>query len=749
MEIKDYITMVRRWAWLLAAGLALGMAGGFLGSIFQTPIYQASTRVLVLRASQAEKNTDTYLGDQQLVQTYIQLLTTRPVLEGASAQLGFDVKASQVYVNQIRDMQAIQLTVEDSDPQRAADIANILVQVLISQNEQIQTGRYALTEQSIQAQITQVEDQIDRMSTEIENVSVETVQQQLLQVEAQISTMQAEVTQLQTEIQQLTPPASTEQQTQLNEKEARLNQIQPVLSLSQQIYADLLILGKPSTSQDETTRLSQLQTTLKLYQEIYINLLNNLEAIRLARLQNTPNVVPIEAAVVPANPIRPKPLTTTGLGAVLGLLLAGGVVFLIEYMDDTIRTPEDIERILKLPVIGYIGEIAVGTGEAVDVHVLKHPRSPVSEAFRSLRTNLEFTNVDRSLKKILVTSSGPGEGKTMISVNLASIIAQGGKKVLLLDADMRRPRIHKIFGVSNRVGLSTLFRGNATVRSVMKPVDGMSDVFLITSGSLPPNPAELLASAKMDSILEEAGLLVDVIIVDSPPSLVSDFQVLATKLDGVLMVIQPGHTHADAAFAMLEQLGRVDGRGLGVVLNKIPRNNYYGGYQHYYYPSKKGEYYYQHEPEAQSQPPIEVSPIKYLPQAQSQPTPIVDPLPAPVQPIVKEPENIEPVAQVLDVPVPPEPVATIHEEMSSPLIVVEQEPDLEELSVSEPIAQMIESPSPVNSPMFVEEPEPTVMETVTEPSPQWMSVPEEEPVSYVIKFHRLEYFVEEYDEGSD
>ncbi len=99
MEIKDYITMVRRWAWLLAAGLALGMAGGFLGSIFQTPIYQASTRVLVLRASQAEKNTDTYLGDQQLVQTYIQLLTTRPVLEGASAQLGFDVKMGYVHLS--------------------------------------------------------------------------------------------------------------------------------------------------------------------------------------------------------------------------------------------------------------------------------------------------------------------------------------------------------------------------------------------------------------------------------------------------------------------------------------------------------------------------------------------------------------------------------------------------------------------------------------------------------------------------
>ena len=625
MEIKDYITMVRRWAWLLATGLVVGALGGFLVSIFQTPIYQASTRILVLRASQAEKNTDTYLSDQQLVQTYIQLLTTRPVLEGASALLGFDVSGSQVSVQQIRDVQAIQLTVEDANPQRAADIANILVQVLITQNELIQTGRYSQTEQSIQAQITQIENQITQMSTEIENVSTETVQQQLTQVEAQIATMQAEVTQLQTDIRQLTPPTTNEQQILLSEKEARLNQVQPVLSLSQQIYADLLVLGRPSTSEDSTTRLSQLQTTLKLYQEIYINLLNNLEAIRLARLQNTPNVVSIESAVVPSKPVRPKPVTNTGLSAIVGLLLAGGIAFLIEYVDDTIRTPEDIERILKLPVIGYIGDISIEQGGTVDVHVLKNPRSPVSEAFRSLRTNLEFTNVDRALKNLLVTSSGPGEGKTMIAVNLATIIAQGGKRVLLLDADMRRPRIHKIFGLSNRVGLSTLFRGNITVRSVMHSVEGMENVFIITSGSLPPNPTELLASAKMDHILQEAGQDVDVIVVDSPPSLVADFQVLATKLDGVLMVVQPGHTRADAAFAMLEQLGRVDGSMLGVVLNKIPRDSrYYGGYYHNYYPNKRGEYYYHQEDENQPQLQANNQLMRLLPQADVQPVEFFD-----------------------------------------------------------------------------------------------------------------------------
>jgi succinoglycan biosynthesis transport protein ExoP len=625
MEIKDYLSIARRWAWLLAAGLILGALGGFLGSIFQTPIYQASTRLLVLRASQTEKNNDTYLTDQQLVQTYIQLLSTRPVRESASALLGYDVSASQVSAQQIRDMQAIQLTVQDANPQRTADIANTLVQVLIEQNEKIQTGRYTLTEQSIQAQITQVENQIASMGTEIENVSTETVQQQLKQVEDQIAVMQAEVTQLQNDIRQLKPVDTTgkpillsqDQQILLSEKEARLNQILPVLTLSQQIYADLIVLGKPATSQDDTTRLSQLQTTMKLYQEIYINLLNNLEAVRLARLQNTPNVVSIEAAMVPAKPIRPKPVTNSGLAAVVGLMLAGGIAFLIEYLDNTIRTPEDVERILNVPIIGYIGDINIGKGEAVNVHVMKHPRSPVSEAFRSLRTNLEYTNVDRSVNKILIASAGPGEGKSTVAANLAAIIAQGGKRVLLIDADMRRPTIHSIYGISNRVGLSTLFRGNMTVRSMMCAVAGVDNIFIIPSGSLPPNPTELLASARMDQILLDAGHEVDVIVVDCPPSLVADYQVLSTKMDGVLIVIQPGKTHANGAFAMLEQLGRVNAHTLGVVLNKIPRNSqHYGGYHYYSGSSKQGGYYYQKDKQSQPPPQVEDQARRSLPQAE-------------------------------------------------------------------------------------------------------------------------------------
>lgn len=599
--------MLRRWAWLLVTGVMLGALVGAVVSILETPIYQSSTRILVMRAPQQQNADYTYVDDQQLVQTYIQLLTTQPVLQKAAEVLGSSVRSGQIQVQQFNDTSTILVTVEDENAQRASDIANILVQVLINQSENIQSGRYALTEQSIQAQVTQVESQIKLLETEINNISAETVIEQQKQVENQIAILQAEVTQLENEIQSLTLVSTIGQQNLLNEKESRLNQIKPVLELYQQIYTDLVVLGKPISSDDATTRLAQLQTTLQLYQQIYINLLNNLESVRLARLQNTPNVVQIEAASPSSKPVRPKPVTNIEFTAIIGLLIAGGIAFLIEYLDDTIRTPEDIEKNLKLPVIGYIGEMETQKGESTDAHVLYHPRSPVSEAFRSLRTNLEFTNVDQTLKKILVTSSGPGEGKTTIAINLAMIIAQGGKRVLLIDADMRRPRIHSIFGITNRMGLSTLFRANATVQSVMRPVEGINNIFIIPSGSLPPNPTELLASTKMDRILEEASQLVDIIIVDSPPSLVTDYQVLATKTDGVLLVIQPGHTRADVTCAMLEQIERVNARPLGVVLNKIPRNSYYYGNYHYYRHYAKGGYYSLPEQQISPQLPVGIS----------------------------------------------------------------------------------------------------------------------------------------------
>jgi capsular exopolysaccharide synthesis family protein len=303
------------------------------------------------------------------------------------------------------------------------------------------------------------------------------------------------------------------------------------------------------------------------------------------------------------------------LAAAVGLMLAAGIVFLVEYLDDTLKTPEDVERSLGIPVLGFVAEMQYKDKSAEEVYVSRQPRSPVSEAFRSLRTNLEFASVQKPIQTFLVTSPGPSEGKTTVAVNLAAIFALSGKRVALIDADMRRPCVHRLLGLPNRDGLSSLFRSQESTQHVSRTKLDIPHLSVITSGSLPPNPAELLGSDRMGQILDELRHLVDVIVIDTPPSLVADAQILSGKVDGVLLVIQPGTTHAEAARASLELFKRAGARVIGTVLNRIPRNRdyYYGGYK-YYSPYNNSKGYYTSTVESVTTPvpktePVQVEPV--------------------------------------------------------------------------------------------------------------------------------------------
>ena len=187
MELKEYLRIIKHWAWLMVLGLILGGAGGFYASDYQTPVYQTSTRVMIMRPAQESVSDYTYLSAQQLTQTYIQLVTTSPVLEAASVELGYEIKLEQISVQQIRDTQVIQLTVEDENPEHAVQIANVLVAKLIEQNDIFQAGRFNSAEASLQEQIHQVEAQISGLQTVISQISNQNLQDQIVQLEAQIT----------------------------------------------------------------------------------------------------------------------------------------------------------------------------------------------------------------------------------------------------------------------------------------------------------------------------------------------------------------------------------------------------------------------------------------------------------------------------------------------------------------------------------------------------------------------------------
>jgi len=523
VELKQYFELARRWLWLLVLGTVLGAASAFVVSRLQEPVYQASTTMLISEAPRGNTSVDYQaITGASLAGTYLQLLTSRPVLDEVILRLNLGLSAGQlansIRVELVSNTQLIRLHVEDTDPQRAAAIANTLPVVFSEYNETQQASRFADSKTALTAEIASVD---------------------------------AQITDLQGQIAAIGTPADAATQT-------RLDRLQEAL-----------------------TQLRQSRTSL----------VQSFENLRLAEAQSINNVVVVESALEPRTPIRPRTLQNTALAAVVGLMLAAGTAFLIEYLDDTIKSPEQVTALLQLPVIGIMARLTAKELAAGPVARVS-PRSPTTEAFRSLRTNLQYAGVDNALHTLLVTSVGPGEGKSTIVANLAIVLAQSGQRVAVLDADLRRPMQHRLLDRPNRYGLSeTLIQETLHLNGALQTVD-TQNLSLISTGSVPPNPAELLGSRKMTGLLGLLGEQAERIIIDSPPvSVVTDAVILANQVDGVILVLEAGRTRLGAALQVKEQLDRVGAKLVGVVLNKVPvnRQGYYYNHYYYYYNGHYGE----------------------------------------------------------------------------------------------------------------------------------------------------------------
>ncbi|MGV8983538.1 CpsD/CapB family tyrosine-protein kinase [Clostridium sp.] len=220
---------------------------------------------------------------------------------------------------------------------------------------------------------------------------------------------------------------------------------------------------------------------------------------------------------------------------------------------------------------------------------LKNPKSRSAEAFRTLRTNIQFSSLDKEFKSIVVTSSGAGEGKSTVLSNLAITMAESGKKVILVDCDFRKPSIHKKMGITNSVGLTNILVQDVKKEECIVKTD-VNNLFILTSGPIPPNPAELLGTQKMKNFIEILKSEYDLVLIDAPPVLaVTDAQILATIADGVIFVASYGEAQKDALVDAKELIDKVGGKILGIVFNKVPEavSGYYGKYYKGYYDKEK------------------------------------------------------------------------------------------------------------------------------------------------------------------
>jgi capsular exopolysaccharide synthesis family protein len=329
------------------------------------------------------------------------------------------------------------------------------------------------------------------------------------------------------------------------------------------------------------SRLKQERDAAQSAYNSFSDRLRDLEIRTRARFRTTRQ---IERAAVPSTPIRPKKTTNLMLAMLLALCLGAGAAFLQEHLDDRVNSPEDVERIAALPTLGHIPRIPAEQSRLVGS---LSARSSIAEAYRALRSSIGFAMADTGQgesRRLMVTSASKGEGKSLTSVNLAMAMAQDGKRVVLVDADMRRPRLHALLDLPKAPGLSELLVGMRSLDETLLETE-IENLQVICAGPIPPNPAELIGSHAFRALLRDLEARADVVILDTPPCIpVTDPLIVAARADGVLLVVQAGETRKEAVRHAVSLLARAHARILGVLMNNIqPNQGASPYYYHYYY----------------------------------------------------------------------------------------------------------------------------------------------------------------------
>ena len=336
-----------------------------------------------------------------------------------------------------------------------------------------------------------------------------------------------------------------------------------------QVRAEIIKAQAALARAQATDNTTEAQRTLQEQQATEATLVKNLADIRLEEAKSTNNLFSIELAEAPLRPIRPRTAQNTLLAAVVGAMLALGAIFLIEYLDDVLKNPDDVESVLGLATLGAVPVIAETT-PGNELATLGE-NALAKESYRVLRTNLQFASVDRPLRTVLITSASPSEGKSLTAANLGVVLAQAGRRVVVVDADLHRPRQHRIFKLPNNIGLTNALLNEGGSLDGLLQETGVPGLQLLTSGSVPPNPAELLGSARMRELLAQLTALADIVVLDTPPTMaVSDTAILASEVDGVLLVLDAGKTRRELALRALTGLHQVQARWSAQYLTAYP-----------------------------------------------------------------------------------------------------------------------------------------------------------------------------------
>ena len=547
MELLQYWKVILKSMWIILALVAVGLAGSVFYTLNQPPEYESSA-TLLLNPS-VPNSLVPFVQTQvaaNLADSYTELMHSRSFADSVDKQLSFHISPSDLSLalttKLVPNTLFYKISARMSTPEKAQELVSTVTEVFISANADQQAQANGGAGQST-----------DPMSQRLED-RLKTLDNQISEYEARIKTLEAQA---------------------------------------------------PSQSRDD--QLLQLRGQLVTLQQAETETM--VASSQLSNSKAGVNTAIVIDKASSAKPVPSKLPMNLGLSLAVALLLGVGVAFFRDYLDYSIHSPEQLEQVLGIPAVAAVGLIgapvkkgqrkfkgnkqgppSTSPGGRLAGHklvTLEAPKSPEAESFRSLRTNIQFSSMDKPLSSIVVTSSGPREGKSFTASNLAIVMAKAGKRVILVDADLRKPSQHKLFEMPNTVGFTNLILSKSIqVDGAIQAVPGVSNLAVITSGPLPPNPSELLNSRQATYVMDQLAEHADVIIYDAPPvAAVTDPVILATKMDAVVLVISANGTRRDMAVRAKQNLLNVGVTNVLPVLNRVKNREMQGYYYYHYYGS--------------------------------------------------------------------------------------------------------------------------------------------------------------------
>lgn len=556
LDISALIGIILKRFWLIAGTALLGLVAAILVNVFMRPVYEA-TALLMINQENAGKLDETGYGSfasmEDYYRTQYQLLESRSLLESVYDQLnlsqyeefagGLGALRKAVKIDPVTRSRLVNVKVRAYDPRLAMEISNTLANNFVQENV---SNRISMGQDIIRAlESTETSDEEQELLNSMPQVVNSDFIKSLKQQEASLERNWAQLSS------KYTP------------------QHPEVVSVKRQLAA---------------TKSQIALETRRLVQSIKIELSGQFSGN---------NVRIVDPAVLPQYPVLPRKLINLAVGIMGGALLGMLIVFLLEFLDQTVKSSDDLEKKLNLPFLGFVPFEKNKKKESEYAAMLKEGNVLLAENVRNIRTMLDFTLSDNRNAPLLISSSMQGEGKSNLSANLAVALAQTGKKVLLVDGDLRRCRLHKVFKVSPEKGLSNIWDADpakADYAANVQPVADVKNLFIMTAGQRPPNPTDLLNTPKLADFLAWAQKNYDQILVDCPAILpVADTMLWGKYIPRTIFVIKYGKTNTRSAQLALDKLQKANVKVLGAVIGHYkPQGLSYGKYGYY----KSYSYYY-------------------------------------------------------------------------------------------------------------------------------------------------------------